>query len=184
MISAIVSTLNDERRVGATLAALVPAAIGGLVREVLFADGGSTDATAEIAEDAGAGLVVDGQGDFNQAFAAACERARGSWLLLLGAGSRLQPGWEAAADLHMRDHGDQAGWFRLSIEHRGLFARVREGIAGLRGGWLGRPSPDQGLLISRRLYDEVKGGVMTHDELVRRLGRNRLRTIAARAVVD
>jgi glycosyltransferase involved in cell wall biosynthesis len=184
MISAIVTTLNDERRLGATLAALVPAAIDGLVREVLFADGGSTDATAEIAEDAGAGLVVDGEGDPERAFAAACERARGPWLLLLGAGSRLQPGWEAAADAHMRAHPDLAGWFRLVVEGRSIGARWREGVAGVKSGLLGRPGAEEGLLISRRLYDQVKHGTMTHETLIRRLGRKRLAPIAGRAAVD
>ena len=50
MISAIVSTLNDERRLGATLSSLVPAAMDAFVREVIVADQGSIDQTLEIAE--------------------------------------------------------------------------------------------------------------------------------------
>lgn len=186
MISAIVTTFNDERRLGATLTALVPAAINGLVREVLFADAGSTDATAEIAEDAGAGLI-SGEGDRDRALVSACAAARGPWLLLLDAGSRLQPGWEAAADEHMRTHADQAGWFRLVVEGRSLGARWREAAAGLRGRLTGRPAMEQGLLVSKRLFDQLRGergGTVSHAALIRRLGRKRLRPIAARAAVD
>ena len=45
MISAILATRNDARRLGETLAALVPAAVDGLVRQVIIADAGSTDRT-------------------------------------------------------------------------------------------------------------------------------------------
>ena len=49
MISVVVPTLNAESDLPRTLAALVPAAIEGIVREVIIVDGGSTDATARIA---------------------------------------------------------------------------------------------------------------------------------------
>ena len=54
MISVVIATQDDERTLGQTLAALVPAAVDGLVREVILADAGSTDHTLAIAEDAGA----------------------------------------------------------------------------------------------------------------------------------
>ena len=43
MLSVIIATLNSERPLVATLAALVPGATAGLVSEVLIADGGSGD---------------------------------------------------------------------------------------------------------------------------------------------
>ncbi|HET6928016.1 MAG TPA: glycosyltransferase, partial [Hyphomicrobiaceae bacterium] len=54
MISVIIPTLNAEATLAETLSALVPAAVAGLVREVLVVDGGSSDRTAEIVERAGA----------------------------------------------------------------------------------------------------------------------------------
>jgi glycosyltransferase involved in cell wall biosynthesis len=54
MISAVISTLNSARDLHGLLSALVPAAADGLVRQVLVVDGGSTDGTLDICEDAGA----------------------------------------------------------------------------------------------------------------------------------
>ncbi|NWG93335.1 MAG: glycosyltransferase, partial [Parvularculaceae bacterium] len=56
-ISVVIPTLNAERALSATLASLVPAAVEGLVREVIVSDGVSTDATRDIARAAGACLV-------------------------------------------------------------------------------------------------------------------------------
>jgi cellulose synthase/poly-beta-1,6-N-acetylglucosamine synthase-like glycosyltransferase len=54
MISVIVRTLDNAATLPACLGALVPAAVDAIVTEVIVVDGGSTDATLEIVEDAGA----------------------------------------------------------------------------------------------------------------------------------
>ena len=54
MISVVIPTLNAAATLQRALSPLVPAAVDGLVREVVVADGGSTDETLELAEDAGA----------------------------------------------------------------------------------------------------------------------------------
>ena len=53
MISVVIPTHDDEAVLGRTLGPLVAAAVAGLVREVILADGGSVDATLDIGEDAG-----------------------------------------------------------------------------------------------------------------------------------
>ena len=58
MLSAIIATHESERALVPTLAALVPGAMAGLVREVIVADGGSRDATAEVADVAGCRFMV------------------------------------------------------------------------------------------------------------------------------
>ena len=57
MISVVIPTLNAERRLAACLTALVPAAVDGFVCEVIVADGGSTDRTALVADQAGATFI-------------------------------------------------------------------------------------------------------------------------------
>ena len=175
MISAIVTTLNDASRLTATLAALAPAAMDGFVRQVVVADGGSTDETLEVAEDAGADVVTTG-------FADAITMARQPWLLILAPGSRPQVGWEQAAHAHIRDHPDKAAWFDLALAAPGAGARLSEAMAGLESGVLGRPRAAQGLLLSKQVLGEIGPGG-SHAEIVRRLGRARLRSLKVRALV-
>ena len=53
MLSVIVPTNESERILVRTLACLVPGATAGLIRDVILADAGSTDETAEIGDIAG-----------------------------------------------------------------------------------------------------------------------------------
>jgi cellulose synthase/poly-beta-1,6-N-acetylglucosamine synthase-like glycosyltransferase len=138
MISVVIATLNDERALGETLGALIAAAIDGLVREVIVADGGSTDHTLAIADDAGA-RILKGDGAAAGRIVEGCAMARGEWLLVLDPQVIPAAGWDSAVKDHVREHADRAAWW--SAKPRGLaFWRT--------------PEP-QGLLISRRLYDQA-----------------------------
>ena len=58
MLSVIIATLDSERALVPTLAALVPGATAGLISEVLLADGGSADDTATVADVAGCNFMT------------------------------------------------------------------------------------------------------------------------------
>jgi glycosyltransferase involved in cell wall biosynthesis len=62
MITVVLPTHDSAARLVQVLTVLVPAAVDGLVKAVVFADAGSTDATLDIAEDSGA-RVVQATGD-------------------------------------------------------------------------------------------------------------------------
>src|SRR5690606_25791799 len=100
MISVVVPTLNAEDGLAHTLAALVPAAVDGLVREVIVVDGGSTDRTLDIAEDAGAEIVKCGPGRGVQLMKGA-EKARFPWLLFLHADTALEPCWQSEVETYI-----------------------------------------------------------------------------------
>ena len=100
MISVVIPTLDAEAGLTATLSALVPATVQGLVREVVIADGGSEDGTSEIADIAGAEFVVSEKGRGTQ-LAAGADHARSDWLLFLHADTVLQSGWEREAATFM-----------------------------------------------------------------------------------
>ena len=150
-ISVVIPTLNAAGELPETLGRL---ALGlDVVREVIVSDGGSTDATRAIAEEAGAAVVEGPPGRGGQLRRGA-EAAGGPWLLFLHADTHLPDGWEDAARAHMRS--DVAGWFRLAFRAEGLGARWTAGWANARSR-MGLPYGDQGLLIPRALYDAVGG---------------------------
>jgi rSAM/selenodomain-associated transferase 2 len=192
MISVVIPTLEAEEDLGRTLAALVPAAVEGLVREVIVVDGGSRDRTLEIADHAGAEIVKSEPGRGSQLKAGAA-RARFPWLLFLHADTVLEAGWErdAAQMIERVESGrlePRAAAFRFTLDDLGFAPRMLETLVLLRTAILKLPYGDQGLLIPRRLYDEVGGyaplPVMEDVDLVRRLGRRRLITLRSRAVTS
>jgi rSAM/selenodomain-associated transferase 2 len=192
MISVVIPALNAEATLTQTLASLVPAAIEGLVRQVVVVDGGSSDRTVEIADNAGAD-VVHGSGGRGPQLAAGAEQARFPWLLFLHADTVLEPGWEREVSLLMGrvdsgGHPATAAAFRFALDDRGLRPRLLERLVALRSGILRLPYGDQGLLIPKRLYAEVGGyrplEIMEDVDLVRRLGRRRTTMLRCRAITS
>ncbi len=115
MISVVIATQNDAQTLGQTLASLVPAAVDGLVREVILADAGSTDETLAIAEDAGA-RVAPCAGSVEQRLAEGCKAARADWFLILEASAPAPHGWEGAAGRHIERHAGRAAcWGRSGL---------------------------------------------------------------------
>jgi rSAM/selenodomain-associated transferase 2 len=192
MISVVIPALDAEAHIAPTLAALVPAAVDGLVREVVLADGGSTDRTCLIADDAGVVIVTGVRGRGPQLIAGAAS-ARSPWLLFLHADTVLEPRWADEAAEHIRDietgrRDDTAAAFRFALDDRGIAPRTLEGLVAFRSRVLKLPYGDQGLLISRRLYEAVGGyrplAIMEDIDLVRRLGRKRIVQLDARATTS
>jgi rSAM/selenodomain-associated transferase 2 len=192
MISVIIPTLDAQADLARTLTALVPAAMDGFVREVVIADGGSRDATAEIADEAGANFVACERGR-GQQLAEGARHAKGKWLLFLHADTVLEPGWEADAFRHIRSvesgsRPDAAAAFRFSLDDRGLWAGLLDAVVWLRCRLFKLPYGDQGLLISRRLYEAVGGfkpmALMEDVDMIRRLGRRRIVFLRSKAVTS
>lgn len=192
MISVVIPTLNAQAGLAATLAALVPGSVQGLVREVIIADGGSRDATADIADVAGAKFLRAEKGRGKQ-LAAGAAKARSDWLLFLHADTVLQPGWESEARAFMErvDDGARplaAAAFSFALDDLGARPRLLEALVSLRCALFRFPYGDQGLLIPQRLYSALGGyrplAVMEDVDLVRRLGRKRLVMMRTRAVTS
>lgn len=192
MITVVIPTLNAEAGFAGCLTALIPAAVDGLVREVIVADGGSNDATATIADASGATFVTSEPGR-GQQLAAGARAAKHPWLLFLHADTVLQPGWEDEAIRHIRavergTRDDSAAVFRFAIDDDGWRAAWLQFAVGVRCTLFALPYGDQGLLISRRLYDQLGGfhpmPLMEDVDMIRRIGRRRLVRLRAKAVTS
>ncbi len=181
LLGIVVPTLNEARTLPALLADL---AALSLPHTLLVADGGSTDGTPEVAREAGARVISAPPGRARQMNAGAALMET-PWLLFLHADSRLpRPPREAlAAWLADADPRD-VGHFRFRLDGAGPFwrfiefgQRIRERVGGL-------PYGDQGLLVSRRLFEAVGGfpdvPILEDVEIHRRLRRaGRIRPLAA-----
>ncbi len=192
MITVIIPTLNAESGLAAALTALVSASVEGLIREVIVVDGGSSDRTLEIADQAGAMLIQSAPGR-GQQLAAGAKAARMPWLMFLHADTVLEQGWEreAAAFIERVEIGQRpeaAAAFGFALDDLGFKPRVIEWGVAIRCTLARLPYGDQGLLIPRRLYQAVGGfqplPVMEDVDLIRRLGRSRTIILRARAVTS
>jgi len=120
MITVVLPTRNSAARLVHVLPLLVPAAVDGLVKAVVFADADSTDATLEIAEDSGARVVQD-LGDAGARLAAGCGAAKSPWVFALGEDLVLPDGWRTSVEAHLAGAG--ATGKPAFIAAPGLFGR-------------------------------------------------------------
>ena len=188
MITVVIPTLDSERSLVPTLAALVQGSAEGLVREVLLADGGSSDGTHAIADAAGCEIVA-GPSDAGSRLAAAAQAARSDWILFLDPGAVLEEIWtrEVGVFVAGKDAStNRVATFRLALDAEGARARIRETLAAVRFALFGRPRPDQGLLIAKQYYRSLGGhspGHDAHEHLLKLIGRDRVAVMRTRIML-
>jgi hypothetical protein len=188
MLSVIIPTEGVEQPTVATLAALVPGAAAGVVREVLLVDRSDDNSVIERVADVAGCRFLSFEGSRAAALAAGARAARSPWLMFLRPGAVLDPGWidETAQFIRRVSASDRprAAVFRYarspstepSLRHGLIF--VARMLAG--------PLTDQGLLIARDHYDRVGGyGANARSEttLLRRLGRSSRTLLRSRIVM-
>jgi glycosyltransferase involved in cell wall biosynthesis len=175
MLSAIISTRESERSLVPTLNALFPGVMTGLLAEVIVADGGSRDATQEVADIAGC-LFLASEAPLGERLNAAAAASKSRWLLFLTAGSVPDSAWVDAVQSFTAASAGDAAIFRAP--GGGPLAALRRVVLG--------PGPEHGLLIARRTYDAIGGhgaGDNADTALLRKLGRRRIATLPAAITV-
>jgi cellulose synthase/poly-beta-1,6-N-acetylglucosamine synthase-like glycosyltransferase len=143
MLSAVIETRNEAEALARTLAALVPAAVEGLLGEVIVCQAMPSEPVRFIADHAGCRIAAGG-------FVAAFETARGDWFLLLEPGAVPLEGWIEAVGRHAASSDRPARFSRSRSARmpllRKLFARPRplecglllpraEALGSFRKGW-------------------------------------------------
>jgi glycosyltransferase involved in cell wall biosynthesis len=182
MFSVVIATHDSERALVATLAALIPGATAGVIREVIVADAGSRDDTAGIADVAGCRFVVSSQ-PLGARLAAAARSARGAWLMFLAPGLVPEPAW-IDETIRFVEGAERSGAARAAVfaaRGGGLLASLRRAVGAL-------PKSTQGLLIPKLFYDEL-GGHRAHvadpeTDLLRRIGPRRIATLRSAALMS
>jgi hypothetical protein len=188
MLSVIIPTDGVEQPAVATLAALVPGAAAGVIKEVLLVDRAGTGVIERVADVAGCRFLAF-KGSHAAALAAGARQARAPWLMFLHAGAVLDSGWieETAQFVERVSNSDhpRAGIFR--------YARSPYTDTGFRDGlkqvarMITGPSADQGLLIARDHYERLGGHApdarRSEARLLRQLGRSSRTLLRSRIIV-
>jgi len=184
MLSVVIPTEGVEGPAVATLAALIPGAATGVVREVLLVDRGANGVIERVADVAGCRFLPF-EGPRAAALAAGARQARSPWLMFLHAGAVLDHGWidETMQFIQRVSDGDRprAGVFRYA---RSPYSErtLRDGFTFIARLVVG-PFADQGLLIARDHYERLGGhAAYPEAQLLRRLGRSSLTLLHSRII--
>lgn len=173
-LSIVIPALNEAAGIVATLQALAPLRERGA--EVIVVDGGSRDATAELARPL-ADRVIDGPRGRARQMNAGAAAASSSSLLFLHADTRLPDRADALIARALATDPLAWGRFDVRIDGRSRLFPVIAALMNRRSRWSGIATGDQAMFMTRAAF-EAAGGfpdqpLMEDIELSSRLKRLR-----------
>ena len=152
-ISIVIPVLNEAHLIQPLIDGIKKAASSVEDIELLFVDGGSTDATVDRIKECGRRVVLSEKGRARQMNRGAME-AGGDILYFLHADTAPPTGFDQA----IRDavnSGRVAGCFRMKFDSQSKFLRFFSWFTRFNF-WLCRGG-DQSLFISRKLFEDLNG---------------------------
>ena len=149
-LSIIIPALNEAGNIPALLDSLQPLRRRGA--EIIIVDGGSTDATANLARDRADRVIAAPAGRARQMNAGA-RAARGEILCFLHADSRLPEGADGLMIDGLARSRRSWGRFDVHIEGRHPLLQVIAWMMNRRSRLTGIATGDQGLFITRSLFE-------------------------------
>lgn len=149
LLSIIIPVLNEQELLPRLLDSLAP-----LSSELLVVDGGSSDATLQLARNAGATVLDSCKGRGRQLRVGA-SAASGDLLLFLHADSMVTPAAIETIRQSLANPSFQIGLFRLLFDQDRAIYRLYSFFSRFNSVWTN--FGDQGILVSRALYEKVGG---------------------------
>lgn len=158
---------------------------------IVVADGGSTDATLNIAVKK-AVIAAGASGRGQQLALGAAHCAEAEWLLFIHADNQLPKDWRVDVSHFIARHPEAAGYFRYRANAKGFWPRFMDFWVGMRCYWWGLPYGDQGLLINKKMFEAVGGypdqrlfeDVAIIDAIRAEFGRKALKPLKGTMVID
>jgi rSAM/selenodomain-associated transferase 2 len=150
-LSVIIPTLNEEGVLDETLRLLR----AHHPHEIIVVDGGSTDATPQIAQSAD--LFLQSPRGRSAQMNHGAKHATGDAFLFLHADCSLEPGALIAAERCLRQRRIVAGCFRMTVQAAGPLFRMIDAAATARVRLTGLIYGDQGFFITRQRFKQVGG---------------------------
>lgn len=179
-ISVIIPTLNEAAHIGETMARARQSGV-----EIIIADGGSEDATVEVARQVGVRVVHSEPGRACQMNCGAAV-ALGEILLFLHSDTLLPPNFDHDIEVTLAQPHAIAGAFHLGIAQATRAMQRVTAWANRRSRWLQQPYGDQALFMKQSVFEQQDGfpeiPIMEDYALVQRLRKQGRIRIAPSAV--
>ena len=155
-LSIIIPTLNEANHLPLILADLNDWPYDF---DLKIVDGGSEDLTISIAQIQGVTVINSLEKNRGYQLRIGASKAKGEWLLILHADSRLDQKWVKKVLNIIEDKKSKnfAWYFDFKIKNNNIKFRFLEIAVALRSYLLQKPYGDQGLLIHKDLYN-LSGG--------------------------
>jgi rSAM/selenodomain-associated transferase 2 len=169
-ISIVIPTLNESKNIKATLASTQ---LSTNV-EAIVVDGGSTDNTVDIVESLGVKVIAGYKNRACQMNVGA-RNATGDILLFLHGDTLLPANFDAMIRSALQQPSTVAGAFSLRINAPQAGLRLVEWGVKWRSKWLQMPYGDQGIFITKEVFNSIGGfpdlPIMEDFQLIRHLKR-------------